>query len=329
MLIQLSDRDLVTDNYGRNRLQLSFCTLICPALDLSSPNARFEISSVQTGKVSRSENRWPYAEKYFGVILPMGLERPSIKSEPQADRQYKRSSILAKSFLMAAAFAGVIMAGTFYTSGSTLFAAYSGDSVSESDRRARIEAFNSLQYLRVSRVDANDIPTAIDAMHLAPADRAKIATEIDQASGASSPTDSHAGSSSLLKGSGKPDTSALPGVADYVPHAGSAARPSPLATKATNNGSQLALAWVRLWDTDVEDGDVVRIESAGYSRTVTLTNRGITFAVPVPTSGQIRITGVRDGDGGGITVGLASGSAQAVLPIMSVGQVLILNVRTN
>jgi hypothetical protein len=79
----------------------------------------------------------------------------------------------------------------------------------------------------------------------------------------------------------------------------------------------------------VEDGDVVRIDSSGYSCTVTLTKQGSTFAIPFPASGQVRITGVRDGDGGGITVGLASGSAQAVLPIMSIGQVLTLSVRTN
>ena len=89
------------------------------------------------------------------------------------------------------------------------------------------------------------------------------------------------------------------------------------------------LAWITLWDSDVEDGDAVRVECGGYARTVTLTKRGITFAVPVPPDGQIRLIGVRDGDGGGITVGLASGSAKVLLPIMSVGEVLNLNVRVS
>ena len=88
----------------------------------------------------------------------------------------------------------------------------------------------------------------------------------------------------------------------------------------------LRLAWITLWDTDVQDGDVVRIDSGGYSRTVTLTKRGETFAVPIPASGLITVSGIKDGDGGGITVGLASGADKAVFPIMSVGQSLGLRV---
>ena len=82
------------------------------------------------------------------------------------------------------------------------------------------------------------------------------------------------------------------------------------------------LAWIRVWDSEVEDGDVVRIESAGYSRTVTLTKRGITLAVPVSATGIVTLTGIHDGDGGGITVGLSSGQSSALLPIMSTGQTL-------
>jgi hypothetical protein len=88
----------------------------------------------------------------------------------------------------------------------------------------------------------------------------------------------------------------------------------------------LRLAWVTLWDTDAEDGDVVRLDSEGYSRTVTLAKKPVTFAVPVPRDGIIKVTGIRDGEGGGITVGLASGASQAVFPIMSEGQTLGLKV---
>jgi hypothetical protein len=79
---------------------------------------------------------------------------------------------------------------------------------------------------------------------------------------------------------------------------------------------------ITLWDTDVEDGDVVRVDSEGYSRTLVLTRRGTTIAVPLSANGAIRVTGINDGDGGGITVGLASGAAKVVFPIMSVGQTL-------
>lgn len=91
----------------------------------------------------------------------------------------------------------------------------------------------------------------------------------------------------------------------------------------------MQLVWIRLWDTDVEDGDVVRIESSGYARTVRLTKRGEVFAVPVTADGLIQVTGVKDGDGGGITVGLASGVSQAIFPIMSEGQVLGLRVKVD
>ncbi len=89
------------------------------------------------------------------------------------------------------------------------------------------------------------------------------------------------------------------------------------------------LAWVTLWDTDAEDGDVVRIESNGLSRTITLSKQPLTIAVPVPADSVIKVIGVRDGEGGGITVGFASGAARAVFPIMSVGQTLGLRVRFN
>ena len=91
----------------------------------------------------------------------------------------------------------------------------------------------------------------------------------------------------------------------------------------------MALAWITLWDTDAEDGDVVRIDSGGYSRTITLSKQPVTIAVPVPHDSVISVTGIRDGEGGGITVGLASGASRAVFPIMSVGQTLGLRAQFN
>ena len=104
------------------------------------------------------------------------------------------------------------------------------------------------------------------------------------------------------------------------------AEKSALLEAARAESSPLRLAWITLWDTDVQDGDVVRIDAQGYSRTVTLTKHGETFAVPVPANGIVTVTGIKDGDGGGITVGLASGRVKAVFPIMSTGQSLGLRV---
>jgi hypothetical protein len=255
----------------------------------------------------------------------MGFERPNTEQAPQTQEHYRTHLVFAKAAIAAAILAGLIAGGAFYTSGTSRFAASSGDDVSDADKTARIEAFNSLKFLSVSKVAEKDIPGAIDTMHLAPADKAKMQTEVGHASGLPTPAAAPARSPAPDPAGGKVGGAAISAVATK---AATGALPLPAVSHA-GNGSPVTLAWVRLWDTDVEDGDVVRIDSSGYSRTVSLTNQGITFAIPVPASGQVRITGVRDGDGGGITVGLASGSAQAVLPIMSVGQVLTLNVRTN
>ena len=96
-----------------------------------------------------------------------------------------------------------------------------------------------------------------------------------------------------------------------------AASPSP----GTAARQPARLAWITLWDTDAEDRDSVRIDSAGFSATVQLSNTPTTLAIPVPAQGVVNITGLHDG-GGGITIGALSGGQRVLLPIMSVGQVL-------
>ena len=81
------------------------------------------------------------------------------------------------------------------------------------------------------------------------------------------------------------------------------------------------LAWMSIWDTDAQDGDEVRVESAGFSIVVPLTSTPYTFAIPIPQKGTVDIIGVRDG-GGGITAGAMSGARHIALPRMIVGQVL-------
>jgi hypothetical protein len=160
----------------------------------------------------------------------------------------------------------------------------------------RLEAFHALDALMLSRVQPGAQEKALQDMQLPP------------------------DALQSLRAALQADTATKNASTNQAP----AKQASPQAQPDTR---RMQLVWVRLWDTDAEDGDVVRIESGGYTRTVRLTKRGDTFAVPVSTDGVIRVTGIKDGDGGGITVGLASGSSQVIFPIMSEGQVLGLKVR--
>lgn len=87
------------------------------------------------------------------------------------------------------------------------------------------------------------------------------------------------------------------------------------------------LAWLTVWDTHVEDGDVLRFESSvSIPIEIMALNAKTTFGVPFPPDGMVRVTGVRDG-GGGITVGLESGETRILWPTMQPGDVLDLPVR--
>jgi hypothetical protein len=82
------------------------------------------------------------------------------------------------------------------------------------------------------------------------------------------------------------------------------------------------LAWLVLHDTHDEDGDVVSVTTSGFRRDVMLTKAPVMIAVPAPASGVINLTGLVDGRGGGITVGVASPTGVIPLPLMSVGQTI-------
>jgi hypothetical protein len=163
------------------------------------------------------------------------------------------------------------------------------DHVSDAERQQRQQAFAALGTLPLRVVEPAEVSAAVEGMGLTPQGKRALLAD------AAAPTP----------------------------------RETPATQSATAHTEPLRLAWITLWDTDVEDGDVVRIASEGYSRTITLTKRGNTFAVPIPANGVITVTGIRDGDGGGITVGLASGPVKAIFPIMSTGQSLALNVTIN
>lgn len=92
------------------------------------------------------------------------------------------------------------------------------------------------------------------------------------------------------------------------------------------NQGRVKLAWLTVWDTQAEDGDIVRLQSsASFPIEVMALNAKTTIAIPYPADGKVLVTGVRDG-GGGITVALQSGSALIDWPTMAPGDTLNLPV---
>ena len=81
------------------------------------------------------------------------------------------------------------------------------------------------------------------------------------------------------------------------------------------------LVWLTLWDTHAEDGDFVLVASGGSRQTVPILHARTRIALPAPPSGVVNVTGVKDG-GGGITIGILSGSSPVRVPFMQEGQTI-------
>ncbi len=105
-----------------------------------------------------------------------------------------------------------------------------------------------------------------------------------------------------------------------------------LATKAQSKiaadvqAERVRLAYLTVFDSDAEDGDAVTIVSAGFSRSLVLTKAPVTLAFPVPSNGVVEITGIVDGEGGGVTLGIITPAGPLPLPPMAVGQTIRLPV---
>ncbi|UWF51106.1 hypothetical protein NYP20_09135 [Pseudomonas sp. N3-W] len=250
---------------------------------------------------------WIALKALLQELFSMNSPEPKPLQALNPDSKYKSLGTLSRTVIATALLVAAVSGAALFMSGSGFFAAPQGDSVSSAEQQARIAALNALGALSLAIVPAADVPAALQSMHLDPSATAALVTELAPHLPVA-PGNTPSANVQQVPGGAVPDSSAL---------LSPATEPS------------IRFAWVTLWDSDVEDGDAVRIQSGGYLRTVMLTKQGITFAIPVPADGKIALTGVQDGDGGGITVGLGSGGVKAVLPIMSVGQILTLNVKAN
>lgn len=83
------------------------------------------------------------------------------------------------------------------------------------------------------------------------------------------------------------------------------------------------MAVITLWDNFDEDGDVVSIQCGGVTLTVPLAHAPTKVYFPYKPGAALVITGVRDG-GGGITAAIETAAGAVPLPIMSVGQTIVL-----
>ena len=93
------------------------------------------------------------------------------------------------------------------------------------------------------------------------------------------------------------------------------------ALKSDVEDGRRRLVWLTLWDTHAEDGDVVLVSSEGLQQIVPIVHGKTRVAIPAPSTGVVNVTGVKDG-GGGITIGVLSGSSRVRVPIMREGQVI-------
>jgi hypothetical protein len=80
------------------------------------------------------------------------------------------------------------------------------------------------------------------------------------------------------------------------------------------------LAAVTLWDTVDEDGDTVDVAAAGFTQRLVIMHKPVTFFLPVQPGGSVVIKAVRDGGGGGVTLGVSTVLGPYRLPPLAVGQ---------
>src|ERR1700750_3448850 len=110
----------------------------------------------------------------------MAAFEPEIQRPSNAHQRHAIATTLAKSAIAALAICGCIALGSFYTSGTHVFAPATGDIISDAEQKARAQAFSQLQRCGVARVSASELPAAIDSMHLTADQKDKLSALLDQ-----------------------------------------------------------------------------------------------------------------------------------------------------
>jgi len=80
------------------------------------------------------------------------------------------------------------------------------------------------------------------------------------------------------------------------------------------------IGWIVVTDSMDPDGDTIAVEAGGVVQNVTLTKAWMPVPVLDDGAHMIRITAVRDGEGGGVTVALATHGGPLSLRPMKVGE---------
>jgi len=80
------------------------------------------------------------------------------------------------------------------------------------------------------------------------------------------------------------------------------------------------LVFMSFYDSDAEDGDVITVQSAGFTQALLLAKAPMTIALPASSDGHVKVTGTVDGGGGGVTVGVVTPGGPVPIAVLSVGQ---------
>lgn len=87
--------------------------------------------------------------------------------------------------------------------------------------------------------------------------------------------------------------------------------------------NDMRIAWVQLSDSFDEDGDWVKVTAGGFSQNLRLFKNPLRFAIPYVPGAPVAVTGLIDGEGGGITVAVHSGASTFGLKPLVKGETIM------